>query len=440
MVKRLISIFLIFAALFVPVLPVSAYEPTSFEVTANAAMLVSLDNGEVLYSKNVDEKVYPASITKIMTAVIALENIDDLDNTMMTVSQNAIDLLYGTDSSTFGLKPGEQMSARNMIYTMLIHSANESANVIAEHVAGSIGAFVGMMNEKAKELGMQNTHFMNAHGLHSSEHYTTVSDLYKLVKYAMDIPLFMEICTTKSYIIPPTNKCDRERTITSTNLLMQASSGYYYQYASGIKTGYTDPAGRCLISTASKDGYSYLSIVMGCPVKDESGKMIRDDMTVTSSLFKWAFSDFEYRKVISAAEPAGGISVDYSWSTDYIQLYPQNDCYATIPKSADISTVKTVVTTDSDKVGAPVNKGDVLGKCEVYLAEEKIAEVPLVAGDNVKRSAILYIISGIKEVSTITWFRILAIIILILVLCLIVLRTIQKSRRRQVRQRPMRRG
>lgn len=416
-------------------LPAAAYEPTSFEVTASSAMLVSLDGGGVLYAKNIDERVYPASITKIMTAVVALENIDDLDNTVMTVSQNAIDLLYGTDSSTFGLVAGEELSARDMLYILLIHSANEAANVIAEHVGGSIQSFVDMMNDKAAELGMENTHFMNPHGLHSSEHYTTVSDLYKLVKYAMDIPVFMDICTTNAYTLAPTNKCAKERTITSTNLLMQASSGYYYQYASGIKTGYTDQAGRCLVSTASKNGYSYLSIVMNCPVKNDKGQNIRDDMTVTANLFKWAFSDFEYRRVLDSAEPIGEIEVEYAWSTDHLQLYPQSDCYALIPSAADISTVKTEVTTDSEKAAAPVEKGDVLGRCDIYLAEEKIAEVPLVAGDSVKKSTVLYILSCIKEVTALTWFRVLAVIIIFLVLCFAVLRSVQRSRRRRAMQR-----
>ena len=124
MVKRLIAVILVAFAVFSCTIPAAAaYEPTTFEVTAKAAMLVSLDNGDVLYSKNPDERVYPASLTKIMTAVVAIENIDDLENTVMTTSQHAIDVLYGTDSSVFGLKPGEQLSAKDMLYVMLIHSA-----------------------------------------------------------------------------------------------------------------------------------------------------------------------------------------------------------------------------------------------------------------------------------------------------------------------------
>ena len=435
MVKRLIAVILVIFAACSFVIPAAAtYEPTTFEVTAKAAMLVSLDNGEVLYSKNPDERVYPASLTKIMTAVVAIENIDDLENTVMTTSQHAIDVLYGTDSSVFGLKPGEQLSAKDMLYVMLIHSANESANVIAEHIAGSIDAFVSLMNKKAEELGMTNTHYMNPHGLHDENHYTTASDMYKLVSYAMKLPLFMEICTCASYTVPPTNMNSSSRTIASTNLLMLPSSGYYYEYASGIKTGYTDPAGRCLISTASKDGYSYLSIVMGCPVKDASGKMIRDDMTVTANLFKWAFSNFKYRRIISTTEPISEVTVENAWDTDYIQLFPQQDSYAIIPADADVSTITTKVSLSSESVSAPIKQGDVLGNCEFYLAEEKIAEVPLIAGNSVDRSMVLYIFSGIKDVSALNWFRVIVIIILILILLIITLRTIQKSRQRQAQR------
>ena len=435
MVKRLLAVILMTIAVFCCTIPAAAaYEPTTFEVTANAAMLVSLDTGEVLYSKNPDERVYPASLTKIMTAVVAIENIDAFENTIMTTSQHAIDVLYGTDSSVFGLKPGEQLSARDMLYVMLIHSANESANVIAEHIAGSIDAFVVLMNKKAEELGMTNTNYVNPHGLHDENHYTTASDMYKLVSYAMELPLFMEICTCASYTVPPTNMNSSSRTISSTNLLMLPNSGYYYQYASGIKTGYTDPAGRCLISTASKDGYSYLSIVMGCPVRDASGQMIRDDMTVTANLFKWAFDNFEYRRIISTSDPISGVTVDNAWDTDYMQLFPQQDCYALIPSDADISTITTKVSLISDSVDAPINQGDVLGSCEFYLAEEKIAEVPLVAGGSVERSTVLYILSGIRDISALTWFRAIVIIILVLILIIITLRTVQKSRQRQAQR------
>ena len=435
MVKRFIAVILIALAAFSCAIPAAAaYEPTTFDITAKSSLLVSLDNGDVLYSKNPDERVYPASITKIMTAVVAIENIDDLENTMMTTSQHAIDVLYGTDSSVFGLKPGEQLSAKDMLYVMLIHSANESANVIAEHIAGSIDGFVALMNKKAEELGMTNTHYMNPHGLHDENHYTTANDLYKLVTYAMKLPLFMEICTCASYTVPPTNMNSNSRTIASTNLLMLPSSGYYYQYASGIKTGYTDPAGRCLISTASKDGYSYLSIVMGCPVKDASGKMIRDDMTLTANLFKWAFSNFKYRRIISTTDPISEIKIENAWDTDYVQLFAQQDCYAIIPADADISTITTKISLTADSVSAPVQQGDVLGSCEFYLAEEKIAEVPLIAGSSVDRSMVLYVLSGIKDISALTWFRVIVIIILILILIIITLRTIQRSRQRQAQR------
>ena len=417
MVKRLIAVILVAFAVFSCTIPAAAaYEPTTFEVTAKAAMLVSLDNGDVLYSKNPDERVYPASLTKIMTAVVAIE------------------VLYGTDSSVFGLKPGEQLSAKDMLYVMLIHSANESANVIAEHIAGSIDAFVALMNKKAEELGMTNTHYMNPHGLHDENHYTTAADMYKLVSYAMKLPLFMEICTCASYTVPPTNMNSSSRTIASTNLLMLPSSGYYYEYAAGIKTGYTDPAGRCLISTASKDGYSYLSIVMGCPVKDASGKMIRDDMTLTANLFKWAFSNFKYRRIISTTDPISEIKIENAWDTDYVQLFAQQDCYAIIPTDADISTITTKISLTADSISAPVQQGDILGNCEFYLAEEKIAEVPLIAGSSVDRSIVLYVLSGIKDISALAWFRAIVIIILVLILLIITLRTIQRSRQRQAQR------
>ena len=173
---------------------------------------------------------------------------------------------------------------------------------------------------------------------------------------------------------------------------------------------------------------------MGCPVKDASGKMIRDDMTLTANLFKWAFSNFKYRRIISTTDPISEIKIENAWDTDYVQLFAQQDCYAIIPTDADISTITTKISLTADSISAPVQQGDILGNCEFYLAEEKIAEVPLIAGSSVDRSIVLYVLSGIKDISALAWFRAIVIIILVLILLIITLRTIQRSRQRQAQR------
>ena len=305
----LLALFVLFSC-FGPA--ASAYSPTGIELHAQTVLLVSMDTGTVLFEKNADQKVYPASLTKLMTAAVAVEQIQDLDQTI-TVPEYCITLLSGTDSSTANLKDGEQLTVRQLLYCMLVSSANDAANVIADFIGnGKISATVELMNEKAKELGMNGTHYANAHGLHDVEHYTTANDMLKLTQYIMTLPAIMDMCTTTRYTIPKTNRSD-ERILATSNLMTDRTQTYYYSPVRGIKTGYTDPAGRCLISTASLDGYNYIAIVMGCPPKDESGKAVRYEYADTKALYQWAFGTFEYKQIANENDPVDELPLQYAW-------------------------------------------------------------------------------------------------------------------------------
>lgn len=166
-----------------------------------------------------------------------------------------------------GIKPGEEISMLNLLYCMMIHSGNDAANVVAEHIGGSIPNFVNMMNEFVAKVGCTDTHFVNPHGLDTDGHYTTADDMAKIVKYALKLPKFEEISNTARYTMPQSNLRERQ-TLRTTNELLLKDSSHYYEYASGIKTGTTTKAGRCVVSTASKNGYRYLGIVMRGLYKD----------------------------------------------------------------------------------------------------------------------------------------------------------------------------
>ncbi len=234
-----------------------------FSVDARAALLIDLNSDNVLYELNADEELYPASLTKIMTAILAIEN-GNLDD-VITASQTALTGL-DPDGTTVWLSAGEQMPLRDLLYCMLLASANDACNVVAEYISGSIEDFVALMNKKAKELGCTGTHFSNTNGLPDDTHTTTARDLAIITKYAIQNPTFWEICTTVQYTVPATNVFD-PRVLVTTNSMMSTHK-YYYFYDSrvqGVKTGYTAAAGRCLIVTAQEDDMRLLSVVLGAP-------------------------------------------------------------------------------------------------------------------------------------------------------------------------------
>lgn len=440
--------FSIIITLCVVITPASAYVPSSFEVDAEGALLINMDTGDRLFQKNTDKRLYPASLTKLMTALVLYESVGDLDNTVFTVSEYAIRSLDGTDSSTGGLKIGEQLTAKQMLYVLLLSSANEGANAIAEGVSGSIELYVEKMNQKAAALGMTNTHYANAHGLHDPMHYTTVNDMYLLATAVLNVPLLKDICYSTKYTLAATNMSG-QRTYTTTNYLMlnnglkctaekYKNQSYYYKYAKGVKTGYTDPAGRCLVSTASKNGYNYMCILMNSPVYDDSGRKIRIEFGDTKALYEWAFNDFEYKSVLGGGEIIGEIPVNLSWDTDYVSAAPEKGLSAIVPKEADSSTTSINIRWDNESVTAPVKKGDRLGECDVIYAGEVLGTVKLVATHDVERSTLLYIGNGIgnffKSVFSSLPFLIIfglavAAIIVFIIIC-IILNSPKRRRRR----------
>ena len=230
---------------------------TSLSIDAKSALLIDMDTEQVLYEQAADEQRYPASITKIMTALLTLEAVGrgELDlNDVITMDDAALADLT-PDSSTAGLQAGEEITVRNLLYCLLLASANEAANALAIAVAGDIPAFVEQMNQRAQELGMSGTHFVNPHGLHSDDHYTTARDIFKMAKQAMTHATFREIVSTGTYTVPATN-LSGERTLYNTNALLTSAfyPGYTYSGTIGIKTGSTGQAGYCV--TAASQGSS----------------------------------------------------------------------------------------------------------------------------------------------------------------------------------------
>ena len=254
---------------------------------------------------------------------------------------------------------------------------------------------------------MTGTHFANAHGLNDPDHYTTAGDMALLTKKFLSVDVLKEVCYTTKYKLPATN-LSKERTYTTTNLLMlnngqkcnaekYKNQPYYYKYAQGVKTGYTDPAGRCLISTATKNGYTYMCVLMNSPVYDGVGNKIRIEFGDTKALYEWAFNDFEYKTVLNGGDIIGEAPVDLSWDTDFVSVSPSESLSAVVPKVADTSTVSVDIHWYKESFDAPIKKGDILGECDVSYAGEKLGTVTLAATKDVERSSIMYAARGTKR-------------------------------------------
>ncbi len=433
MKKTFLCLICTFLIIFSLATPAFAYNPSAFQITAESAIMASLDTGDIVYQKDAHTKRYPASLTKIMTALIMLEMTKDLDNEIITVSDYAVKSLLGTDSSVGGLKIGEQITAKQMLYYLLMVSANDGAMAIAEHYGKTIDGFITMMNQKAQELGMENTHYMNPHGLHHEEHYTTAYDMVLLTKAALKYNVFKEVVSATRYNMPATNMSDKKLLVT-TNMLQDPSTVYFYKYASGVKTGYTDEAGRCLVSTAEKNGYSYIVVLMKCPVID-NGRRVRYEFNDSEQLYEWMFNDFEYKAVFETSSIIGEAPVGLSFESDHVALVPKTGLSAILPKAADLSTVKTEITLINEEINAPVKKGDLLGYADVSYAGEKLGTLELIASDNVEGSVILliwhYILIGLK--SDIFMYICIALgsIAAIFVIYVIIINSKRKKRRRR---------
>lgn len=427
------SVFLAVSVIFAPI-SVSAYEITGFDITAKAGMLVSMDTGEILYSNNIDNKVFPASITKIMTVTLMLESEKYDPAGKVAMTKEVEDLILGTGSAVSNFQIGEEITQLDLVYTVLMSSFGDCAYLAAIYYGGSVDEFVNMMNNKAEELGLTGTHYSNPVGLHDEQTYTTVRDIYTLTTYALKNETFKAVCETSRYTIEATNK-SAKRILSTTNFLQDPNTNYYYQYAKGVKTGYTDEAGRCLVSTASYNGYNYMCILMNCPPNADK----RYEFIESANLYRWAFNNFSFKQVANSTEPVCEIPVELSLDTDFVSLYFEKPFVTVLPNGADDSTIVVKTKLSSDKVEAPVKKGDVLGTADIVYAEQVIGTVNLVAGDNVKASKLLIGIKYVKVFFSSVYMKIVyaLIVLAILIFILMIIKlNIARIRKRKVKYIP----
>ena len=399
--------------------------------------MADVNTDAVAYAKNIHEKNYPASLTKVMTALLILEKVsgnETLLNQEVTASESAFsDTYYHADGSSAGIKAGEVMTVKQLLQCMLIVSANEACNILAEWDAGSIAAFVDAMNAKAKALGCENTHFVNPSGLHDPDHYTSAWDLYLITKAAMQYPEFMEICDSAKAVIPATN-LSKERTLYTTNHLLSTWRviGYRDKRAHGIKTGSTPEAGYCLISSALRGSRHMISVVLGAErVTLEDGVTIQTrSFSETSRMFDWGFDNFVLRDILSSSDLVQEVPVALSSEASYVSTHAAEDISCLLPDNVEPDMLERTVTLTNDTVDAPVSAGDVLGKLTLSYNGKVYAETDLLALNDVSASWFLTAQRRVSDFFAKPLVRILLIVVVLLIVALVVYVTMFSRRRR----------
>ena len=327
----------------------------------------------------------PASITKIMTYIVTSEHVNDIEHTNVTIKKAILDKLLGTGSSLSGIKANETLNINQLLHCMMIKSGNDAALVLADFIGnGNIETFVTMMNEKAKELNCNNTHFTNPHGLYDENHYTTASDLIKITKYAMTLPGFTEIT---SKVTSDILGSDRYPLVTTNSLIDPVRGGkYYYKYAKGIKTGFDTLAGRCLVSSASNNGYTYICI---------------------------ALNNLALKPIIDTNKPVGEVKLNFAWKKDTLQLFPATDYSAMLPKGVMPSSIDVKMNVPNS-INATVKAGQKVGTATLSYANNEIAIIDLVSEETINRNYFLFISFIIRSIFSSIWFKIAFFLFLVL--------------------------
>lgn len=365
------------------------------EISAGAAILIDSSSEKILYSKNETEKMYPASTTKILTAILTIENCN-LDD-VVTVPYEAISSIP-SGYSIAALQAGEQLTVEQLLEVMLVHSANDAANVLAYHISGSIDVFVNLMNQKVSDLGLTNTHFTNPSGMHDENHYTTAYDLAILMKYCMKNSTFRTLAGLKYCTIPATNKYE-ERVFNTTNELLTASN-YYYEYAIAGKTGYTTQAKNTLVSVSNKDGLELICVVLsvGLYPNNLSAKFID-----TKALFDYGYNNYIIRKLRERNAIATQIEVgNGTKETRNLDLLISNDITALISQD-DLETEFSPEIEITENLLAPIAQGQVIGKI-VYNIDGIEYSSDLIASHSVEESSFLTLIVKILLIVLILFF------------------------------------
>ena len=421
---------------------VSAYEIDGSEnFSSEIVYLVSLDYGTVVYEKNADKVTAPSSLVKIVTAIIALDYYGEngLD-TIITADYDAIaSVPYGSIAS--GLKAGENLTVEQLLYYIIVQSANDATHILAHQIGSEnlrdglspLESFVAMMNDFAREKGCEQTVFSDCTGIDNDGNRSTAKDIAKLSAYAAQNETFMKMCGTLAYNMPATNK-NSARILTTGNSIIMSSSEYYYRYANGMKTGASDK-GRCLVATCSKDGYNYLVVTMESPIKTtDDGKEVNYSFKDAQTLLKWADNNLSYIVMVDETTITGiEVRVENGKGVDYVRLTPASQIKELVPSSISDSDIDFVIDSGAlpEVLKARVEKGEVVCRAKVMYDGRVFGEVDLVCANTVELSAGAALASFFSSL----WGIIVILIVLIAIVVIAFIINIQKSKTKRSKNR-----
>jgi D-alanyl-D-alanine carboxypeptidase (penicillin-binding protein 5/6) len=332
-------------------------------IGCKAAFVANPKTGKILYEKNAHEKMFPASTTKVLTALITLERCSLTDKVI--ISKNAISLVPDGYSDA-KLQAGEEFTILELLYALLLPSANEAANALAEHISGSVEAFAELSNKRAKELGCEMVHFVNPNGIHDENHYCTAYDLYLIAKECQKYEVFNDIVKTQTYTMPATTIYTKnDRVLRNTNsLLIPSLKDYYYSYCTGIKTGFTTPAGQCFIGGSSHDGLDLISVVLGGGTNSQG---LNERFYDTKQLFDFTYSNYSIKEIINRQISIANIEVnDATKETSSLDVLSETNISSIVPNVLDIDNIHKTITI-AENISAPVEKGQTLGQITFHV-------------------------------------------------------------------------
>ena len=436
---RLSSLLVTFVLALTLLAPFSALAADAPHITSRHAVLMDANYGEILYEKAAREKAYPASITKVMTALLVSEAIDrgELSQDQMITVSSTSQFDLSADGSNANLKPGEVISVKDLMYCLLLPSANEAANILAEAVCGDVASFIELMNQRARELGCTGTHFANTHGLHDEEHYTTARDLAKIMMAALEYEKFQEIYSADRYTLAATN-LQEERILVTTNYLIDASitSDYYDERVIGGKTGFTTPAGRCVMCVAESGNLRYLCVVLGASSTGADGSTYFGSFVSASEALDFGFDSFTFAEVLSPLAPIAQLPVAHA--TQSVVVTPAESVTTMLPKDYDKSLLSTRYQLTSEAgLDAPLEAGQAVGVVQEYYGSICVGQTDLVTVTGVERNAFGAVVMQVKgEIAQSPW-QFVAIVLAVLLgifLLLLIWSTWVRRRNRKRRQ------
>ena len=368
-----------------------------FTINSQSGIVMNLDSDTIIYEKNADRQEMPAHLAQIMTAIVVMENCSDIDHTTITMDIDPYSVYsyyeQKDDIRNAAIEIGDTLSVTEYLYALMLTSSCEAAHVLATYIGnGSIESFVGMMNEKAAEIGCTGTHFKNPTGLYDTYQITTARDMMLITEYALEnVPRFKEIATADSYTTMSksltVSYAKNGWTWYHANTMTERENLFYFEGVKGIKTGNLNDYGRNIVTMATRDGVTYLVVLLGAPFDNDEGKLKYYHIEDATDLLNWAFSSFQYTTIIGSDEEIAELPVTDGSNNNFVLVRPKEALSVLWCTDVDVSAIQRVPSYNED-ITAPISKGDVLGRLDLKFSGEVIASVDLVAVGDVKRSPI----------------------------------------------------